>query len=195
MSCFTCLANCIAAKIVLLANCCIEKLLYCCNIALRMEKFCSIVKSPIGDIIILADENAVNEVTFHPKEIDGLIENHISNLAAQEIKSYFEGSLTSFSFPITQSGTDFQQQVWQNLLSIPYGETISYAKFSAHQPLAIRAIAAANGKNNIAIAVPCHRVIGSDGKLVGYAGELWRKKWLLQHEREVAHKGQTELKF
>lgn len=195
MSCFTCLASCIAAKIVLLANCCIEKLLYCCNIAVRMEKFCSIVKSPIGDVIILADENAVNEVTFHHRKTDGLIENHISQLAAKEIESYFEGSLTTFSFPIKQVGTDFQQQVWQNLLSIPYGETTSYAKFSTHQPLAIRAIAAANGKNNIAIAVPCHRVIGSDGKLVGYAGELWRKKWLLQHEIEVAQKGQAVLKF
>lgn len=160
-----------------------------------MEKFCSIVKSPIGDVIIFADENCVNEITFHHRETDGLIENRISQEAANELKAYFEGNLTVFSFPMKQSGTDFQQSVWQSLLQIPYGETISYAKFSAHQPLAIRAIAAANGKNNIAVAVPCHRVIGSDGKLVGYAGELWRKKWLLQHEREVAHKGQTELKF
>ncbi|MFC3560032.1 methylated-DNA--[protein]-cysteine S-methyltransferase [Pedobacter jamesrossensis] len=87
------------------------------------------------------------------------------------------------------------QEVWQNLLGIPYGKSISYAKFSEHKPLAIRAIAAANGRNNIAIVVPCHRVIGSNGKLVGYAGGLWRKQWLLQHEREVAQQGQTELKF
>lgn len=160
-----------------------------------MEKFCSIVKSPIGDVIILADKNAVNVVSFHPKEVDGLKENSISQLAAKEIEAYFAGNLTSFSFPISQSGTDFQQEVWKNLLQIPFGETTSYAKFSAHKPLAIRAIAGANGKNDIAIAIPCHRVIGSDGKLVGYAGELWRKKWLLQHEREVAQKGQTELKF
>ncbi|RZJ81234.1 MAG: methylated-DNA--[protein]-cysteine S-methyltransferase [Flavobacterium sp.] len=160
-----------------------------------MEKFCSIVKSPIGDVIILADKNAVNEVTFHPKEVEDLAENSISQLAAKEIEAYFSGNLTTFSFPISQSGTYFQQEVWKKLLHIPFGETLSYAKFSAHQPLAIRAIAAANGKNNIAIAIPCHRVIGSDGKLVGYAGELWRKKWLLQHEREVAQKGQTELKF
>lgn len=160
-----------------------------------MNKYCSIVKSPIGDIIIIADENSVNEVTFHPKEITDLTENNISQLAAKQITQYFEGKLKEFSFSITQSGTDFQQEVWNNLLQIPYGVTISYAKFSAHKPLAIRAIAAANGKNNIAIAVPCHRVIGSDGKLVGYAGELWRKKWLLQHEREIAQNGQTELKF
>jgi methylated-DNA-[protein]-cysteine S-methyltransferase len=160
-----------------------------------MEKFCSIVKSPIGDVIILADKNAVNEVTFHSKEVEDLAENSISQLAAKEIEAYFSGNLTTFSFPISQNGTEFQKEVWKNLLHIPFGETLSYAKFSAHQPLAIRAIAAANGKNNIAIAIPCHRVIGSDGKLVGYAGELWRKKWLLQHEREVAQKGQTELKF
>ncbi|RZL28123.1 MAG: methylated-DNA--[protein]-cysteine S-methyltransferase [Pedobacter sp.] len=160
-----------------------------------MSKYCSVVKSPIGDVLIIADENSVNEITFHAKEVDGLLENEISRLAAKQVEQYFEGTLTTFSFPISQSGTEFQQEVWTNLLQIPYGETTSYAKFSAHKPLAIRAIAAANGKNNIAIAIPCHRVIGSNGKLVGYAGELWRKKWLLQHEREVAQQGQTELKF
>jgi methylated-DNA-[protein]-cysteine S-methyltransferase len=160
-----------------------------------MEKYCSVVKSPIGDIIILADDTAVNVVTFGTRDIEGLPENSISQLAAKELILYFEGKLQEFSFPMAQEGTEFQKEVWQNLLKIPYGETTSYAKFSAHKPLAIRAIAAANGRNNIAIVVPCHRVIGSDGKLVGYAGELWRKKWLLQHEREVAQKGQTELKF
>ncbi|RZL49156.1 MAG: methylated-DNA--[protein]-cysteine S-methyltransferase [Pedobacter sp.] len=160
-----------------------------------MEKYCSIVKSPIGDVIIIADENAVNEITFHAKDTNGFKENSISQLAAKELAQYFEGILKEFSFPISQSGTEFQKEVWQNLLHIPLGETVSYAKFSEHKPLAIRAIAAANGKNNIAIAVPCHRVIGSDGKLVGYAGELWRKKWLLQHEIDVAQKGQTALKF
>jgi methylated-DNA-[protein]-cysteine S-methyltransferase len=158
-------------------------------------QYASIVKSPIGEIIILANDNAVQIVTFGSREITGLQENSISQLAAKELTAYFDGKLTAFSFPMAQDGTEFQKEVWQNLLKIPYAETTSYAKFSAHKPLAIRAIAAANGKNNIAIVVPCHRVIGSDGKLVGYAGELWRKKWLLQHEREVAQKGQTELKF
>lgn len=160
-----------------------------------MEKYCSIVKSPIGEIIILADNHAVNVITFGKKDISGLMENSISQLAAKELKQYFEGKIQQFSFAMAQEGSEFQKEVWDNLLKIPYAETTSYAKFSAHKPLAIRAIAAANGKNNIAIVVPCHRVIGSDGKLVGYAGELWRKKWLLQHEREVAQKGQTELKF
>lgn len=158
-------------------------------------KYASVFNSPIGDITVIASETAVNEITFSQINIEGLLANNHSIEATKQLKDYFEGSLTAFSFPIEQKGTDFQQEVWQNLLHIPYGETTSYAKFSAHNPLAIRAIAAANGKNNIAIVVPCHRVIGSDGKLVGYAGELWRKKWLLQHEIDVAQKGQTALKF
>jgi methylated-DNA-[protein]-cysteine S-methyltransferase len=160
-----------------------------------MSNYCSIVSSPLGDITILADDNAVNVVTFSATDTVATTENALTQLAAQQLHQYFDGKLRDFTFPMAQSGTDFQQEVWQNLLKIPYAVTISYAKFSEHKPLAIRAIAAANGKNNLAIVVPCHRVIGSDGKLVGYAGELWRKKWLLQHEREVAQKGQTELKF
>jgi methylated-DNA-[protein]-cysteine S-methyltransferase len=160
-----------------------------------MNRYCSIFKSPIGDITIIADDVAVNVITFGTKDTTDLVENAISQLAAQQLADYFEGKLKDFTFPISQKGTEFQQEVWENLLKIPYAETLSYAKFAEHKPLAIRAIAAANGKNNIAIVVPCHRVIGSDGKLVGYAGELWRKKWLLQHEIEVAQKGQMELKF
>ncbi len=160
-----------------------------------MNKYCTLLKSPIGDITIIATDDAVTIISFGEKDTEGLTENSISQLAAGQLKDYFEGKLQNFTFPMAQIGTDFQQEVWENLLKIPYAETLSYAKFSEHKPLAIRAIAAANGKNNLAVAVPCHRVIGSDGKLVGYAGELWRKKWLLQHEREVAQKGQTELKF
>lgn len=160
-----------------------------------MNKFCTILKSPIGNITIIADDEAVSVISFGEKDTAGLEENSISRLAAQQLSEYFDGKLREFKLPIAQNGTAFQQEVWQNLLKIPYAQTISYAKFSEHKPLAIRAIAAANGKNNLAIVVPCHRVIGSDGKLVGYAGELWRKKWLLQHEIEVAQKGQTALKF
>ncbi|MCZ4223597.1 methylated-DNA--[protein]-cysteine S-methyltransferase [Pedobacter rhodius] len=157
--------------------------------------YASIIESPVGKITILADDDFVYAVTFAEQDIDGLTENELTKNVSKQLQDYFNGNLKNFNFPIKQKGTEFQQAVWQNLLSIPYGETISYAKFSSHNPLAIRAIAAANGKNNIAIAVPCHRVIGSNGKLVGYAGGLWRKQWLLQHEREIAQKGQTELKF
>lgn len=148
-------------------------------------------------MIILSDDLAVNEITFSTKNVTGLSPNEISEQAREELQSYFDGKLTDFTFPMAQKGTDFQQVVWKELLTVNYGETTSYLKFS-HQlnnPLAIRAIAAANGRNNLAIVVPCHRVIGSDGKLVGYAGELWRKKWLLAHEQSVSGKGQTTLKF
>ena len=157
--------------------------------------YASVIASPVGAITILADDEFVHVITFAEKDITGLSENELTVKVAKQLNDYFKGDLKDFDFPIKQKGTEFQQEVWQNLLTIPIGETTSYAKFSAHNPLAIRAIAAANGKNNIAIVVPCHRVIGSNGKLVGYAGGLWRKQWLLQHEREVAKKGQTELKF
>ncbi|MGM9478597.1 methylated-DNA--[protein]-cysteine S-methyltransferase [Pedobacter sp. GSP4] len=157
--------------------------------------YASVIASPVGQITILADDDFVYAVTFAEKDITHLTENPLTLKVAEQLKDYFNGELQHFDFPIKQKGTEFQQEVWQNLLAIPFGETTSYAKFSAHNPLAIRAIAAANGKNNIAIVVPCHRVIGSNGKLVGYAGGLWRKQWLLQHEREITHKGQTELKF
>ncbi|KQS36404.1 cysteine methyltransferase [Pedobacter sp. Leaf194] len=158
-------------------------------------EYASFINSPIGKITILADDDFVHAVTFGEQTIEGLVENNLTKRVAKQLADYFDGNLTTFDFPIKQKGTAFQQGVWQNLLTIPYGTTLSYAKFSAHHPLAIRAIAAANGKNNLAIAIPCHRVIGSNGKLVGYAGGLWRKQWLLQHEREVSQKGQTEIKF
>jgi methylated-DNA-[protein]-cysteine S-methyltransferase len=157
--------------------------------------YASVIESPVGKITIFADDEFVHVVTFAEKDITGLPENELTLKVADQLKDYFKGDLRDFDFPMKQKGTEFQQEVWQNLLVIPFGETTSYAKFSAHHPLAIRAIAAANGKNNIAIVVPCHRVIGSNGKLVGYAGGLWRKQWLLQHEREISQQGQTELKF
>ena len=159
------------------------------------NKYASIIKTPIGEISVIADENAIVEITFSQRNLKNLIENNYSIEAAKQLAAYFEGSLKEFSIPFQQSGTDFQKEVWRNLLKIPYAETISYTKFAAHHPLAIRAIAAANGKNKIAIVIPCHRVIGKNGDLVGYAGELWRKKWLLQHEIDVAQKGQSVLKF
>ena len=104
--------------------------------------------------------------------------------AKQQLKEYFEGTRQEFSLPLDFQGTDFQQNVWQSLLSIPYGTKRTYMQQaqSLGDEKAIRAVANANGKNKIAIVVPCHRVIGSNGKLTGYAGGLERKKWLLQWE-------------
>lgn len=162
-----------------------------------INEFCSVVQTPIGELRIFADEIAVFEVSFMKPANTSLEESLISRQAADEFNSYFNGSLKSFTFQQQQKGTPFQQGVWDALTTIPYGTTLSYAALSEQlqNPKAIRAIAAANGKNNLAIIIPCHRVIGSSGKLVGYAGELWRKNWLLNHEREVAQEGQLLLKF
>lgn len=101
-----------------------------------------------------------------------------------QLQEYFSGSRKQFELPLQPEGTDFQQKVWEQLNSIPFGKTASYldvAKAVSGEK-AIRAVGAANGKNPICLIVPCHRVIGSDGSLTGYAGGLWRKEWLLQHE-------------
>lgn len=104
--------------------------------------------------------------------------------AAQQLNAYFENSQTDFNLKLNPQGTLFQKRVWNALQEIPFGETISYLKLSQKlgDEKAIRAVAAANGKNLLWVVVPCHRVIGADGSLTGYTGGLWRKKWLLEHE-------------
>jgi len=104
-----------------------------------------------------------------------------------QLNEYFEGQRKSFHLQLNPQGTTFQQSVWKELLNIPYGKTMSYLELSKKlgDVKAIRAVAAANGKNPLWIIVPCHRVIGSDGSLTGYAGGLHRKKWLLEHESPV----------
>lgn len=160
-------------------------------------QYCSILQSPVGPVSIFADEQFVQKITFKEDLITEPNENEITQLAESQLKAYFEGDLKVFTLPIKQPGTAFQQEVWAALLTIDYGLTRSYLQMAKqmNNVLAIRAMAAANGKNELAIVVPCHRVIGSDGTLVGYAGSLWRKKWLLDHEREVSQQGQMTLKF
>jgi methylated-DNA-[protein]-cysteine S-methyltransferase len=111
----------------------------------------------------------------------------------EQLIQYFNGERRQFDLPLHQPGTPFQQEVWNHLLTIPFGKTISYldlAKMTGDSK-ATRAVANANGKNNIAIIIPCHRVIGSNRELTGYAGGLWRKKWLLEHEAKIAYGVQT----
>ena len=114
----------------------------------------------------------------------------------QELLEYFAGKRKEFSVPFRQAGTEFQQKVWNELLKIPYGKTVSYNFIaeSLGDKKSIRAVGASNGKNQISIIVPCHRVIGSDGSLTGYAGGLWRKKWLLNHEKEFSN-GETQMEM
>jgi AraC family transcriptional regulator, regulatory protein of adaptative response / methylated-DNA-[protein]-cysteine methyltransferase len=113
---------------------------------------------------------------------------HLQNLM-QQLEEYFEGSRHDFSLPLLTPGTAFQNKVWKELMKIPYGTVITYLEESKRlgNNLAIRAVAAANGQNRIAVIIPCHRVIASDGKLTGYSGGIERKRWLLKHE--AAHSG------
>jgi AraC family transcriptional regulator, regulatory protein of adaptative response / methylated-DNA-[protein]-cysteine methyltransferase len=117
---------------------------------------------------------------------------HFKALHAQ-IQEYFAGTRRRFDLSLVLVGTHFQKKVWEELVTIPYGTTRSYQEQATRigTPSASRAVARANGANRIAIIIPCHRVIGKDGKLVGYGGGLWRKKYLLEHERKVGEAGRS----
>lgn len=107
----------------------------------------------------------------------------------KQLNEYFAGKRKDFQLPVTQYGTEFQKRVWNELLQIPYGKTISYQELSKRigNVKAVRAAGTCNGNNKQCIVVPCHRVIGSNGDLTGYSGDLWRKKWLLQHEAKYEY--------
>jgi methylated-DNA-[protein]-cysteine S-methyltransferase len=147
--------------------------------------------SPIGILEISATESYLTHVLFRDaqKKPSRQLEEtaEISSIIAETIKqfdAYFAGKLKDFDIPILAQGTDFQQLVWESLKTIPYGKTASYLEMSRRigNEKAIRALGTANGCNPISIILPCHRVIGSNGSLVGYGGDIWRKEWLLRHE-------------
>lgn len=153
-------------------------------------------RSPLGITRITAEDGFITSVSARDEEYEVLpVDDPILNEAIKQLEEYFAGARKEFNLPIKQPGSAFQQEVWRQLLTIPYGKTISYGQQSRimKNPLGIRAIASANGKNALWIVVPCHRVIGSDGSLTGYAGGIWRKRWLLDHEARVAGVGQTTL--
>ncbi|MGC8750228.1 methylated-DNA--[protein]-cysteine S-methyltransferase [Hydrotalea sp.] len=161
------------------------------------ENYYTYYESPIGLIKIGGTEQYVTEISFidNSQQIEHGIPG-VSDLLHQcteELIEYFQGRRKTFDLPIHQEGTPFQEKVWNELLSIPYGKTISYLDLAKQMgdPKCIRAAATTNGKNKIAIIVPCHRVIGSDKSLTGYSGGLWRKKWLLQYEFKTTHGIQT----
>lgn len=151
-----------------------------------MEKI--VINSPLGFVLIEGNEEGVSKisVTSNASLLSETIPNMFLNVVSQ-LKEYFDGNRTEFEFKMNFVGTDFQKKVWEELLKIPFGKTVSYQEITNRlgDPKAIRAVANANGKNPLWIVVPCHRVIGSDGSLTGYAGGLWRKKWLLDHENPV----------
>ncbi len=153
--------------------------------------------SPVGLLKIGGTDDYISEVSFHDttqkppgskKQMSPMLIQCVEQLI-----QYFNGQRRVFELPLNQPGTPFQQDVWNELLTIPFGRTISYLDLARKigDTKATRAVASANGRNHIAIIVPCHRVIGSNRELVGYGGGLWRKKWLLEHEMKYAYGVQT----
>ena len=155
--------------------------------------------SPIGTLAITASETAIVSVQFAEEE--ALADTSTSNLpptlqnCIAQLNEYFAGSRKTFDLPIASAGTAFQELVWKQLDKIGFGRTLTYSDLSMQLGNlgAIRAVGSANGKNKLLLIRPCHRVIGANGQLVGYAGGLWRKKWLLSHERTVAGTPQLTL--
>jgi methylated-DNA-[protein]-cysteine S-methyltransferase len=146
--------------------------------------------SPIGELTLTAAGGSLTGVHMHeqrhlPELPPGCVRDDagLADVVAQ-LNAYFAGELLAFDLPMTMQGTDFQRTVWAALGEIPYGETISYGELARRvgNPKASRAVGLANGRNPLAIVVPCHRVIGADGGLTGYGGGLDRKVWLLEHE-------------
>jgi methylated-DNA-[protein]-cysteine S-methyltransferase len=148
----------------------------------------AIISTPLGFLEIVAGAGALQELHFVQKK------SGVGSLTAssalvfdccRQLEEYFSGKRRRFDLALSLGGTEFERDVWRHLLRIPYGRTASYGEIAAAigRPKAVRAVGAANGKNPVAIIVPCHRVVGHDGRLTGYGGGLWRKKWLLDHER------------
>ncbi len=146
------------------------------------------IDSPLGIIKIEGDALGISVITMlDDKETITETIPEVLEDCAYQLKEYFEGKRSDFDIKLNPQGTNFQRKVWEELLNIPHGKTRTYLEQTKAigDVKAIRAVASANGKNPISIIIPCHRVIGSDGSLTGYAGGLWRKKWLLAHENPV----------
>jgi len=144
----------------------------------------AVITTPIGNLLIEASDDQITSIRF-TDEKESAVTRAILVQAVQEFEEYFAGNRQEFNFPISAKGSSFQEKVWHELQNIPYGQTISYQELANRlgDPNCVRAAASANGKNLLAIVVPCHRVIGSDGSMTGYAGGLDRKKSLLRLER------------
>ena len=150
-------------------------------------------ESPLGKITVEGNERAIYSIRFTNENEDTAgfeHPNELTNTCCLQLHEYFAGKRKRFGIPIQLKGTEFQYHVWDALKDIAFGETCSYMELAKKigKPDAVRAVGTANGDNPIAVIVPCHRVVGSDGKLTGYAGGLWRKHWLLEHEQKVLGK-------
>lgn len=148
------------------------------------------VESPLGTLTLTASDGFLTGMSMHgqrhvPPLPQGACADHAwFEVVIEQIDAYFAGDLVRFDVPIRLGGTAFQRRVWSQLRTIPYGQTISYGELARRvgSPGAARAVGLANGRNPVAVIVPCHRVIGSDGRLTGYGGGLERKRWLIDHE-------------
>lgn len=147
------------------------------------------IQTPLGILEIKGNSEGLSSVFFKEVKATAISKNIADELKESviQLKEYFIGKRKNFSLKIAPEGTDFQKRVWEQLQEIPFGKTMNYQQMANQlgNPKVIRAAASANGKNPISIIIPCHRVIGSDGSLTGYAGGLHRKKWLLEHESPI----------
>ncbi|MBS3797797.1 MULTISPECIES: methylated-DNA--[protein]-cysteine S-methyltransferase [unclassified Pseudoalteromonas] len=154
-----------------------------------MSLYQECIDTPLGELVIQATDTGLCYVGFdleHKTDTSaGATANSITAQAASQLQEYFRGARAQFELPLDIKGTEFQHQIWQALGSIAYGQTGSYGDIArlVGNPKAVRAVGAANGRNPISIIVPCHRVIGANGTLTGYAGGLERKRWLLALEQ------------
>jgi methylated-DNA-[protein]-cysteine S-methyltransferase len=159
-----------------------------------MEIYFANFSSPLGNMEIIASKHAVHALHFTEiRNVPSLQIPKILSECLQQLEEYFDGKRKIFSVNTEQKGTDFQKLVWKHLEDIPYGKTVSYldvAKKSGDEK-SVRAVGNANGKNKIPIIIPCHRVIGTNDSLIGYSGGLWRKQWLLDHEKKITYGIQT----
>lgn len=145
--------------------------------------------SPVGSLFLQADDSHLTRLSFTPqnKDYPSQTSHPVLHKAREQLLAYFRHEIHSFDVPLKFSGTDFQNRVWQQLQQIDYGQTETYGQVAKaiHNPKAVRAVGSANNKNPIVIIVPCHRVIGASGQLVGYGGGLGVKEWLLKHEQSL----------
>lgn len=157
-----------------------------------MNNFTTYLKTQIGTLKISADDKAVNSIlfVFDDTEMPPVNENEVLLEGKKQLAEYFAGKRKEFDFPVFQEGTEFQNKVWTIVTTVPFGHTASYMDIAKAigDKGAIRAVGTANGRNQLSIVMPCHRIIGSDGSLTGYAGGMWRKKWLLDHEKQFSDK-------
>jgi AraC family transcriptional regulator of adaptative response/methylated-DNA-[protein]-cysteine methyltransferase len=170
------------------------------------------IETPLGEMVAGATEDGLCLLEFNDKrravtecrDLERLLEQPVGEgdnvhlkILRRQLDEYFSGSLKEFGIPLVTPGTDFQHAVWMALLEIPYGTTRSYQEQAnaLGRPDSVRAVANANGMNRISIIIPCHRVIGSNGRLTGYGGGLKRKKWLLDHEKKHSGKAVDMLLF